>query len=92
VPVKFTLSLGRVATSQLPAATISVFRVSGSTETAINQSDYILASDSGSNFRIDTTSCEYVYNLSTKSLGTGTYRVNISINGSMVGTGTFGLQ
>jgi hypothetical protein len=90
VPVKFTLSLGGVATCQLPAATISVFRVSGSTQTAINETAYLMASDTGSKFRID--GCQYVYNLGTSSLGTGTYVVNISIGGGVVGSGTFGLK
>ncbi len=92
VPVKFTLTLGGASTCALPPATISVFRVSGSTLTTINESTYLLPSDTGSNFRIDTTNCQYVYNVGTSSLGTGTYQVNISIGGSVVGSGIFGLQ
>lgn len=71
---------------------ISVFRVSGSTTTSINQSDYILPSDTGSSFRIDTTGCQYVYNLDTKSLGIGSYLVDISMGDIVIGSGTFGLQ
>jgi len=92
VPVKFTLSLGGNATCQLPAATISVFRVSGSTQTAVNETVYTLQSDGGSSFRIDATNCQYVYNLATKSIGSGTYKVNISIGGNAVGSAMFGLQ
>ena len=92
VPVKFTLTLGGVSTCSLPPATISLVRTAGSVVGSIDESTYLLASDSGSNFRIDTTSCQYVYNLGLSSLGTGTYTVNISIGGSVVGRGVFGLK
>jgi hypothetical protein len=92
VPVKFTLTSDGVATCQLPAATISLTRTAGTAVGSIDESTYLLASDSGSNFRIDTTNCQYVYNLATSSLGTGTYQVNISIGGVVVGSGTFALK
>jgi hypothetical protein len=37
-------------------------------------------------------SCQYIYNLSASALGVGTYRVDIEINGQVVGSGTFGLH
>lgn len=46
--------------------------------------------DTGSNFRID--SCQYVYNLSASALGVGTYRVDILINGQVVGSASFALR
>jgi hypothetical protein len=92
VPVKFTMTQGGIATCQLPPATISLNRTGGMGSTLIDESSYLLASDSGSNFRIDSSACQYVYNLATSSLGTGTYVVSISIAGSAVGSGTFGLQ
>jgi hypothetical protein len=79
VPVKFTLTADGVATCQLPSATLSLIGPAGT----------IL---SGKNFRIDTTNCQYVYNLATSSLGPGTYLVNISIGGSLAGSGTFALK
>jgi hypothetical protein len=51
-----------------------------------------MAADNGSNFRIDSTACQYVYNLAASSLGVGTYRVNISINGIAVGHAVFALK
>jgi hypothetical protein len=92
VPLKFTLSLGGVATCQLPPATISLIRSAGSVLGSIDESTYLLASDSGPNFRIDTTNCQYVYNVATGSLGPGTYVVSISVGASVVGSGTFGLH
>jgi hypothetical protein len=92
VPVKFTLNFGGVATCKLPAATISLFRTAGGVMGPIDESVYFAASDSGSNFRIDTSNCQYVYNLAVTSLGKGTYRVNISISGRVAGYGVFGLE
>ncbi len=92
VPVKFTLMLEGLPTCTLPAATISVKRISGGTATAIDESVYTGAADSGSNFRIDARNCQYIYNLSASALGVGTYQVNILIDGNAVGSATFGLK
>ena len=88
--MKFTLTLGGVATCNLPPATIAVTRTAGGVIGPIDESDYNGSADNGSNFRID--SCQYVYNLSTGALGAGTYRVDIIINGQVVGSATFGLR
>ena len=88
--MKFTLTQDGVATCALPAATIAVTRTSGGTTGAIDESVYVMAADNGSNFRI--ASCQYVYNLSSSALGLGTYRVDIKINGQVVGSGTFQLK
>jgi len=90
VPVKFTLTQGGVATCALPPATIAVTRTSGGATGAIDESLYSGSADTGSNFRID--SCQYVYNLSASALGVGTYRVDIIINGQVVGSGIFQLK
>jgi hypothetical protein len=92
VPAKFTITLGGVPTCQLPPATISLVRAGGAAPGSIDESIYIQASDSGSNFRIDTSNCQYIYNLNAHSLGAGTYVVSISIGGNVVGSGTFGLK
>ena len=90
VPVKFTLSQGEVATCNLPPATIAVTRTAGASTGTVNESVYSMAADSGSNFKI--TSCQYSYNLAGSSLGAGTYRVDIKINGTVVGSATFKLN
>jgi hypothetical protein len=92
IPVAFKLTSDGVATCQLPPATISVFRTSGGVVGSIDESVYLLKSDSGSNFRIDSTKCQYSYNLGASSLGPGTYQVNISIGGSVAGSATFALK
>ena len=72
------------------AATIAVFRTGGTTNQPISESVYSSAADSGSSFRI--TDCQYHYNLNSKTLGQGSYLIQILINNSVVGSATFGLK
>ena len=92
VPIKFTLTADGLVTCQLPAATISLTRIAGAFLGSIDESTYLSSADSGSNFRIDSANCQYLYNLATRSLGPGTYTVNILIDGNIVGNATFGLK
>jgi hypothetical protein len=92
VPVKFRLTENGAPTCALPPATISVTRTAGGTLGAIDENAFSMAADSGSNFRIDPSACQYVYNLATSSLGVGTYRVDISIEGTVVGHAVFALK
>jgi sugar lactone lactonase YvrE len=90
VPVKFTLTQGGVASCDMPPATIAVTGMFGGTTGAVDESVYSGSADDGSNFRVDN--CQYVYNLSASALGVGTYRVDIEINGQIVGSGIFALR
>jgi N-acetylneuraminic acid mutarotase len=90
VPVQFALTVGGVATCTLSNATISLTRTAGGTIGSIDESVYVMSADSGPNFRV--SGCQYIYNLGSKSLGSGTYRVDISISGGVVGSAIFGLQ
>jgi hypothetical protein len=90
VPVKFNLTQGGVATCDLPPATIAVTRTAGGVIGEINESVYSGNADTGSNFRID--SCQYAYNLNSRALGVGTYRIDILINGQVVGSAVFALN
>ena len=92
VPVKFTLQSNGTTTCQLPAATIAVFRTSGATSQQINESDYLMPSDSGSSFRIDASNCQYIFNLGSSSLGAGTYTVRIDVWGATAGSAAFALK
>jgi len=90
VPVRFNLTLNGVATCDLPPATIAVTRTAGGVIGQVNESDYSGNADTGSNFRIN--SCQYVYNLNARAIGVGTYRVDILIDGQVVGSASFGLN
>ena len=61
VPVKFTLTLGGVATCNLPLATISVTRTAGGVIGPIDESGDNGSADNGSTFRI--ASCQYMLQL-----------------------------
>ena len=91
VPVKFTLTKNGSATCNLPPATIAVTRTAGGVPGVVDESVYTMSADSGSNFRV--SGCQYVYNLSAAAMGPGTYRVDISIAGSVVPvSATFALK
>ena len=90
VPVKFTLTDNGSSTCDLPPATIAVTRTGGGTLGTVNENLYAGSADQGSNFRIDN--CQYVYNLNSSALGVGTYRVDILINGQVVGSAVFQLK
>lgn len=90
VPLKFTLTNNGASTCALQPATIAVTRTAGGTLGSVNESVYSMSADSGSNFRIN--SCQYIYNLNSNALGAGTYRVDIKINSSVVGSAVFGLK
>jgi len=90
IPVKFTAALDGISTCDLSPATITLTRIAGAALGPINQTSYIMASDNGSNFRI--SGCQYVYNLSSGSLGSGTYLIQLWIADAPVGAATFGLQ
>ena len=90
LPVKFTLTRYNMPTCTLLPAAIAVNRAAGGTLALVDENTYVTAADSGSSFR--TTGCQYVYKLAASSLGVGTYRVDISINGIMVGHAVFALK
>jgi probable HAF family extracellular repeat protein len=90
IPVKFALTQYNSPTCALVPTKISVSRTAGGTLGTVDASTYSMAADSGSDFRIG--GCQYIYNLAALSLGVGTYRVDISINGIMVGHAVFALK
>lgn len=92
IPVKFVvMRYGSQPSCTLPA-TISVTRAVGGALEAVDESQYSTPADDGAHFRVDSRACEYVYNLAASSLGGGTYRVDISINGIFVGHAGFALK
>jgi probable HAF family extracellular repeat protein len=90
VPVRFALAENGAPTCQLPPATIAITRTAGGTIGPVDESVYVAAADSGSDFRI--SNCQYVYNLAASVMGPGRYRVDISIGGTIVGHAEFSLR
>ena len=56
----------------------------------MDESVYVAAADQGPSFRV--SGCQYVYNLAASSLGAGHYRVDIAIDGTVVGHADFALN
>lgn len=92
LPVRFTLTENGTPTCTMPAATISVMRTEGKTTGPVSEQVYGTRADNGSNFRIDRSTCQYVYHLATESMGVGKYSVDINIDGTSVGEADFTLS
>lgn len=92
IAVKFTLTNSGISTCGLPPATIAVSRIEGGKVGLVDTSSYLTPANGGSDFRIDPANCNYVYDLAASSLGTGTYMVDINIDGIAVGHAVFGLN
>jgi hypothetical protein len=59
---------------------------------AVNNTVYAKKSNTGINFRMDSSACQYVYNVSSSALGPGTYRVDIIVEGIMIGHAVFAIM
>lgn len=80
----FVPASGSTPTCDLPAATIKVTKISGSTSGPVNEPVSIQPNDTNDDFRI--VDCKYMYNLATSSLsGTGRYKVEVVIGGTPAG-------
>ena len=90
VAIRFKLTYGGVATCTLPPATVAVTRTAGGVTAQVNESVYTASADTGADFRI--SGCQYTYNLDSRALGVGVYRVDILINSWIVGSITFELR
>jgi probable HAF family extracellular repeat protein len=91
IPVKFNLTQYSIRTCTLPPATIGITKAAGGTLASVSESAYSVE-EIGSNCRIEPRVCQYIYLLRASALGVGTYRVDISINGVMVGHAVFALR
>jgi IPT/TIG domain-containing protein len=93
VPAKFQLTDARGALVSTATATLTVQKFSGST----SLSDPIDAMPSGGAntgdlFRFDSSSGQYIYNLSTQPLSTGTWQLQVHLDDGAVLTVLIGLK
>ena len=86
IPVKFRLTQYNARTCNLLPATFAITRAAGGKLRSVDENKY----GRGASFKI--TGCQYHYNLAAKKLGAGVYRVDISIDGIMVGHAVFALK
>lgn len=92
VPVKFRLSQNGSPTCTLLPATIAISKTAPTGLLAVNNTVYAKKSNTGINFRMDSSACQYVYNVSSSALGPGTYRVDIIVEGIMIGHAVFAIM
>src|SRR5204862_8111778 len=76
VPVKFQLTGPAAGITNL-VATLSLFKVSSQATGTDLDGQSPSAADAGNTFRYDPTTNQYLFNLSTKSLSVGTWRLRI---------------
>jgi hypothetical protein len=86
---------GLTAVCPTSPATIQVSKIGASGSLTIDESLVSTIPDQGTSFRI--VGCKYQYNISGKSIGVGSYKVDVLINGGspaiQTGGGTqFGLK
>jgi hypothetical protein len=80
IPVKFQLFLADGVTSYGGAnATIKLTKLSSSTTESVNEEVISTPADAGVTFRYDPTGKQYIYNMGTKTLAQGVYRIDADL-------------
>jgi len=92
IPMKFKLLAQGVQTCALPEATITVTKASQRTLALVRESGHTADGVSRPDCQIEPIACRYKYLLPASQLGPGTYRVDLSIQGIMVGHAVFTLR
>jgi hypothetical protein len=85
IPVKFRL-LDAATGAPVPGvvATIWGVRVSLGVPSGVNEAVISTQPDGGDTFRYDPTAGQYIFNLSTKNLAPGVYRIHADIMGGLM--------
>jgi hypothetical protein len=78
IPLKFGLQQNGLPVINA-TATISLDLLNGNSTTPIDPSLFGKGSNDGTNFRYDGEGGQYIYNLDTKDLAAGRYRVTVTI-------------
>lgn len=79
VPIKFQLTDGNGAFVMNASATLGVYKVTNDILGSMNV-DSSGNADSDTSFRYDPASNQYIYNLSSKGLGTGTFVLRVELD------------
>jgi hypothetical protein len=80
VPVKFALTNAATGGIGGAVASLSVAKVANSVEGTFVEATSTSSATTGSLFRYDATAQQYIFNLATKGLTTGTYRLKITLD------------
>jgi hypothetical protein len=80
VPVKFALTNSQAASVGTAVASLSIAKVSNNVEGTFVEAASTSNATTGSLFRYDATAQQYIFNLATKGLTTGTYSLKITLD------------
>jgi lysophospholipase L1-like esterase len=80
IPVKFTLANSASAPVAIASATLTTAKLANSIEGTEVEAVSTSAASTGNQFRYDATSRQYVFNLSTKSLTSGTWSLKVTLD------------
>ncbi|WP_079506043.1 PxKF domain-containing protein [Mesobacillus jeotgali] len=80
VPVKFQLTDFSGAYVSSANASISIAKVNESVQGTVTESIVTSTANTGNEFRYDPAANQYIYNLSTKGLSTGTYLITVKLD------------
>jgi hypothetical protein len=80
VPVKFALTDADAAKIETAVASLSVAKVSNDVEGTFVEASSTSNATTGLLFRYDATSQQYIFNLSTKGLSTGTWSLKVTLD------------
>ena len=91
VPVKFQLT-GASAGITNAVATLSVAKISATVVGTAMEAVSTSAATTGNAFRYDPSSGQYIFNLSTKPLSTGTWQLSVDLHDGLSHTVTISLR
>jgi hypothetical protein len=80
IPVKFALTDAQAASIGGAVATLSVAKISNSIEGSFVEATSTSNATTGSLFRYDAAGQQYIFNLSTKGLTTGTWSLKVTLD------------
>jgi len=92
IPVKFQLRDANGDFVTNATATISLTKISNGTTGEVNEPITTGNANTGNLFRYDSTSNQYIFNLGTRNLTVGTYRITINPGDGIPRTVQFGLR
>ena len=90
VPLKFEAEIFDEKSCSLPRAQLKLEYIATAQNRRVNEQSYILATDSGVDFRVE--GCMYSYNLKTNLLPPGNYLAKVVIDGEEAGSVRFSLR
>jgi uncharacterized delta-60 repeat protein len=96
IPTKLQLT-GSCSSQTSATITLYVAKITNDIVGTVMEAVSTSAADSGNTFRYDASSAQYIFNLGTKSLTTGTYQLSIyyggtNVTGSLLGTVNISLK